>query len=46
MDRANVLIIGGGVVGCAVAEALGGRGWDGFVVEECAELGMDMCARA
>ena len=40
MDRANVVIIGGGVVGCAVACALASRWNDVFVLEALPRLGM------
>jgi len=40
MDRANVVIIGGGVVGCAVACALAGRWEDVFLLEALPKLGM------
>jgi glycerol-3-phosphate dehydrogenase len=45
MDRANVLIIGGGVVGCAVAEALSRRWADVFLVEKNPRLGMATSSR-
>jgi glycerol-3-phosphate dehydrogenase len=45
MDQANVLIIGGGIVGCAIAEALS-RGWqDVFLVEQCPKFGMATSTR-
>jgi glycerol-3-phosphate dehydrogenase len=40
MDQANVLIIGGGVVGCAIAEALSRRRQDIFLVEQFPKMGM------
>ena len=40
MDQANVLIVGGGVVGCAIAEALSRRWQDVFLVEQYPKLGM------
>ncbi|HTR49014.1 MAG TPA: NAD(P)/FAD-dependent oxidoreductase [Verrucomicrobiae bacterium] len=40
MDRVDVVIIGGGVVGCAIACALAGRWEDVFVLEELPRLGM------
>jgi L-2-hydroxyglutarate oxidase LhgO len=40
MDQARVLIIGGGVVGCAVARAISRRWDDVFLVEELPRLGM------
>jgi len=45
MDRANVLIVGGGVVGCAVAEALSRRWADVFLVEKNPKLGMGTSSR-
>jgi glycerol-3-phosphate dehydrogenase len=45
MDRANVLIVGGGVVGCAVAEALSRRWADVFLVEKNPKLGMATSTR-
>jgi glycerol-3-phosphate dehydrogenase len=45
MDRLNILIIGGGVVGCAVAEALSRRWQDVFVVEQFPRLGMSTSTR-
>ncbi|HET6931692.1 MAG TPA: NAD(P)/FAD-dependent oxidoreductase [Candidatus Acidoferrum sp.] len=45
MDRANVLIVGGGVVGCAVAEALSRRWTDVFLVEKNPRLGMATSSR-
>ncbi len=40
MDRANVVVIGGGVVGCAIAHALSSRWQDVFVLEALPKLGM------
>jgi L-2-hydroxyglutarate oxidase LhgO len=45
MDRANVLIVGGGVVGCAVAEALSRRWADVFLVEKNPKFGMATSSR-
>ncbi|HET7106053.1 MAG TPA: NAD(P)/FAD-dependent oxidoreductase [Candidatus Acidoferrum sp.] len=45
MDRANVLIVGGGVVGCAVAEALSRRWADIFLVEKNPRFGMATSSR-
>lgn len=45
MDQANVLIIGGGVVGCAIAEALSRRWQDIFLVEQCPKMGMATSSR-
>ena len=40
MDQANVVIIGGGVVGCAIARALAARWGDVFVLEALPKTGM------
>jgi glycerol-3-phosphate dehydrogenase len=45
MDQANVLIVGGGVVGCAIAEALSRKWPDVFLVEQCPKLGMATSSR-
>jgi L-2-hydroxyglutarate oxidase LhgO len=45
MDRANILIIGGGVVGCAVARAVSRRWSDVFLVEQFPKLGMGASTR-
>jgi glycerol-3-phosphate dehydrogenase len=45
VDRANVLIIGGGVVGCAVARAVSRRWSDVFLVEQMPKLGMGASTR-
>ena len=45
MDRANIVIIGGGVVGCAVARALSQRWTDVFLVEQMPRLGMGASTR-
>jgi glycerol-3-phosphate dehydrogenase len=45
MDQANILIIGGGVVGCAVARALSERWQDVFLVEQFPKLGMATSTR-
>jgi len=34
MDQANILIIGGGVIGCAIAEAVSKKVQDVFLVEQ------------
>jgi glycerol-3-phosphate dehydrogenase len=45
MEQANILIIGGGVVGCAVAEALS-RDWqDVYLVEQFPKFGMATSTR-
>jgi glycerol-3-phosphate dehydrogenase len=45
MDHANVVIVGGGVVGCAIAEALSPRWTDIFLVEKNPKLGMATSSR-
>ena len=45
MDRANIVIIGGGVVGCAVARAVSSRWPDVFLVEQMPRLGMGASTR-
>jgi glycerol-3-phosphate dehydrogenase len=45
MDQVNVLIIGGGVVGCAIAEALSRRWQDVFLVEQNPKYGMATSSR-
>jgi glycerol-3-phosphate dehydrogenase len=45
MDQANVLIIGGGVVGCAIACAVSQRWQDVFLVEQFPKLGMATSTR-
>jgi glycerol-3-phosphate dehydrogenase len=45
MDETNVLIIGGGLVGCAIAEALSRRFQDIFLVEQFPKLGMATSTR-
>lgn len=45
MDRVRVLIIGGGVVGCAVAHALSEKWQDVFLVEQSPKLGMATSTR-
>lgn len=45
MDQVNVLIIGGGVVGCAVAETLSRRWQDIFLVEQYPKFGMATSTR-
>jgi glycerol-3-phosphate dehydrogenase len=45
VDRANMVIIGGGVVGCAVARAVSQRWRDVFLVEQMPKLGMGASTR-
>ena len=45
MDQANILIIGGGVVGCAIARAVSTRWEDVFLVEQNPKLGMATSSR-
>jgi glycerol-3-phosphate dehydrogenase len=45
MERANIVVIGGGVVGCAVARAVSRRWSDVFLVEQLPRLGMGASTR-
>src|SRR6202040_2689726 len=45
MDQANILIIGGGVIGCAIANAISTRWQDVFLVEQYPKLGMATSTR-
>jgi L-2-hydroxyglutarate oxidase LhgO len=45
MDQANILIIGGGVVGCAIARAVSRRWQDVFLVEQFPKIGMATSTR-
>lgn len=45
MDQVNILVIGGGVVGCAIAEALSHRWQDIFLVEQFPKVGMSTSTR-
>jgi len=45
MDQANILIIGGGVIGCAIARAVSARWQDVFLVEQNPKLGMATSTR-
>src|ERR1700733_3023095 len=45
MDRANILIIGGGVIGCAIAREVSQRWQDVFLVEQFPKLGMATSTR-
>lgn len=44
-DQANIVIIGGGVVGCAIARALSKRWSDVFLLEALPKLGMGASSR-
>jgi len=45
MDQANVLIVGGGVIGCAIAQAVSQKYQDVFVVEQSPRPGMATSTR-
>jgi len=45
MDQANILIVGGGVIGCAIARAVSERWQDVFLVEQFPKLGMATSTR-
>src|SRR5271156_2684596 len=45
MDQANILIIGGGVVGCAIAHAVSQKWLDVFLVEQFPKPGMATSSR-
>jgi glycerol-3-phosphate dehydrogenase len=45
MEHANILIIGGGVVGCAIAEALSHHWQDVYLVEQYPKFGMATSTR-
>ncbi|MGB6822738.1 MAG: FAD-dependent oxidoreductase, partial [Candidatus Acidiferrales bacterium] len=45
MDRANIVIIGGGVVGCAIARAASAKWTDIFLLEQMPKLGMGASSR-
>ncbi len=45
VDRVNVVIIGGGVVGCAIARALAARWSDVFLLEALPKVGMGASTR-
>jgi glycerol-3-phosphate dehydrogenase len=45
VDRANIVIVGGGVVGCAVARAVSSRWSDVFLIEQMPRLGMGASTR-
>src|SRR6202171_5066920 len=45
MDRANIVIVGGGLVVCAVARAVSRRWSDVFLIEQMPKLGMGASTR-
>jgi len=45
MDQATILIIAGGVIGCAIAHAVSKRWQDVFLVEQFPKLGMATSTR-
>src|SRR5450432_2233619 len=45
MEQANILIIGGGVVGCAIAEAVSRHWQDVYLVEQFPKFGMATSTR-
>ena len=45
MDQANVLIIGGGVIGCAIAREVSQKWQDVFLVERFPRVGMATSTR-
>ncbi|MGH9732857.1 MAG: NAD(P)/FAD-dependent oxidoreductase [Candidatus Acidiferrales bacterium] len=45
MDRAQIVIIGGGVVGCAIARAASAKWADVFLLEQMPKLGMGASSR-
>jgi L-2-hydroxyglutarate oxidase LhgO len=45
MDQANILIIGGGVIGCAIAREVSQRWQDVFLVEQFPRVGMATSTR-
>src|SRR5277367_7034949 len=45
MEQANILIIGGGVVGCAIAAAVSGHWPDVYLVEQYPKFGMATSTR-
>ena len=45
MDRANIVIVGGGVVGCAIASMAAGRWADVFLLEQMPRVGMGASSR-
>ena len=45
MDRANIVIVGGGVVGCAIASMAAARWGDVFLLEQMPRVGMGASSR-
>ncbi|HEV2489327.1 MAG TPA: NAD(P)/FAD-dependent oxidoreductase [Candidatus Acidoferrales bacterium] len=45
MDQANIVIIGGGVIGCAIARAVSARWKDVLLLEQMPKLGMGASTR-
>ncbi|HEX4378838.1 MAG TPA: FAD-dependent oxidoreductase, partial [Candidatus Acidoferrum sp.] len=45
MDQANILIIGGGVIGCSIARAVSQRWQDVFLLEQNPRVGMATSTR-
>jgi glycerol-3-phosphate dehydrogenase len=45
MDQANIVVVGGGVVGCAIARAVSLRWSDVFLLEQMPKLGMGASSR-
>jgi L-2-hydroxyglutarate oxidase LhgO len=45
MDRVNIVIVGGGVVGCAIACAAAERWSDVFLLEQMPKLGLGASSR-
>ena len=45
MNRADVTIIGAGVVGLAIAAQIAGKGWEAYVLEEKATFGQEISSR-
>src|SRR4030042_7058648 len=45
MNRADVTIIGAGVVGLAIAAQIAGKGWEAYVLEKNATFGHETSSR-
>ena len=45
MDQANILIVGGGVIGCSIARAVSQRWQDVFLLEQNPRVGMATSTR-